>query len=593
MTTRPTSPTPAEPTTRLTVRWLIGVTADLLPPLVLACLLSCLTRGVSLAMYVVAALGLSKAVELQLPGFGTPSWTLLVAAVLMLGLIKGALRYGEQYVGHRVAFLSLSRLRNTVYAAAEHQAPFAAQSKNSGGLLAVATRDVDRVEVFFAHTLPPAVSAVVVSAAVTWWIGSTIGAAAALILLAGYLLLGLLIPALGITSLRRAAAGQARVRGMQNQQLTELLNGIDVVHGYEAGSRMLARFNGTGTTVKASTLQAGRVTGLRAALSQLIIWGCVLALLLVAARIYDPAAVLLLAIIAVPSFEAVRAVDGFMLGLADSIASAKRLYTVSLGRPQVEEANSPQLLPGTGVLSVNNLSVSYNGEPALSGLSLEISPGELVALVGESGSGKSSLASALVRAVPSSGSCAYGEVPLDQASLYELRSSLVLVSQEAVMVRGTLRENLLLGLSHLSDADLESVLEELGLGPWLKSQKHGLDTRLGDRSTRLSGGQRQRLALARALIRSPRVLILDEATSALDAASEQLVLEAITSRCAKGLAVLMISHRISILNGAQKVLVLRSGRVVETGNPRQLLANPDSLFGRMAIREADQILPAN
>ena len=592
MRPQPTAPAAPEPGTAATLRWLIGATSDLLPPLALACLLSCLTRFASLGIYLVAALGLAKAAGIQALGISA-SWTALALGILALGLAKGALRYGEQYVGHKVAFLSLSRLRNTLYTAAEHQAPFAARSRNSGGLLAIATRDVDRVEVFFAHTLPPAVSAVVVSGAATWWTWASFGSAPALVLLAGYVLLGLVIPALGIPTLRRAAAGQARVRGIQNQQLAELLNGIDVVHGYEAGARMLARFNGAAKPSTADTLRAGRITGLRAALSQAVIWGSVLALLVVVARDHALGALLVLTVIAVPSYEAVRAVDGFVLGLQDSLASAKRLHAMALGEPQVAEPDAPRLLPESGTLTVRGLSVAYGKDTVLSGLDLQLAPGELVALVGDSGSGKSTAASALVRAVPSTGECSYGEVPLEKAPLHEVRSHLLLVSQEAVMVRGTLRENLLLGLEHIEDAVLVSVLEELGLGTWLASQKQGLDTRLGDRATRLSGGQRQRLGLARALIRRPKVLILDESTSALDAASEQRVLAAVEARRAEGMAVLMISHRISILRGADRIVVLRDGQAAESGAPDQLLARADSLFSRMAVREADRIEPAN
>lgn len=592
MRPQPTAPAQPEPGTAATLRWLLDTTSDLLPPLALASLLSCLTRFASLGIYLVAALGLAKAAGIQQPGSGA-SWTALVLGLLALGLAKGALRYGEQYVGHRVAFLSLSRLRNRLYAAAEHQAPFSARTKNSGGLLAIATRDVDRVEVFFAHTLPPAVSAVVVSGFVAWWTWASFGAAPALILLAGYVLLGLVVPALGIPTLRRAAAGQARVRGIQNQQLAELLNGIDVVHGYEAGPRMLARFNGAAKPAAGDARRAGRLTGLRAALSQTVIWGSVLALLAVAGREQELGALLVLTVVAVPSYEAVRAVDGFVLGLQDSLASAKRLHAMALGQPQVAEPAAPRLLPETGTLSVRGLEVAYGDDTVLSGLEMHLAPGELVALVGDSGSGKSTAASALVRAVPSTGECRFGEVPLEQAPLREVRSHLLLVPQEAVMVRGTLRENLLLGLEHIEDAELVSVLEELGLGPWLGSQKQGLDTQLGDRSSRLSGGQRQRLALARALIRRPKVLILDESTSALDAASEQLVLAAVESRRAAGMAVLMISHRISILRGADRIVVLRAGRMAETGAPEQLLARPDSLFSRMAVREADRIEPAS
>lgn len=577
-----------------TIGWLLRSTADLLPPLVLACILSCLTRFASLGIYLLAAAGIAKVI--QLPGLEALtglSWTWLILIIVALGLCKGALRYGEQYVGHKVAFLSLARLRNKIFSAAEYQAPFDARSKNSGGLLAIATRDVDRVEVFFAHTLPPAVAAVVVSTAVTWWTWAVFGQEPALLLLIAYVLVGLVIPALGVKSLRAAASGQARVRGIQNQILSETLAGIDVIHGYASGKAMQARFSNAAKPVEAQALRAGKITGIRAALSQVVVWGSLLVLLVMFSARNDLTGLLVLAVIAVPSFEAVRTVDGFIIGLQDSLASAKRLYSVALGEPQVQDPKQPKPLPAEGTLEVRNLGAAYQGATVLEGLDFSLNPGEIVALVGDSGSGKSTAAQALVRSIPSTGEVSFGGVDLNEVAAAELRARMILVSQEAVMVRGTIRENLLLGLKDVDDEQLMSVLAELGLESWLKAQKDGLETKLGDRSTRLSGGQRQRLALARALVRNPAVLILDESTSALDSASEQLVLAAINARCAQGMAVLMISHRISILGSAAQVIVLREGTVAESGAPADLLADSNSLFSRMAVREADKILPMN
>lgn len=152
-----------------TVNWLIGSTKDLLPPLLLACILACATRIASLGIYLIAGIGLLKVLQVdQAELLAGLSWGVLVALIIFLGLLKGVVRYLEQYIGHRVAFLSLARLRNRMYEAFERQAPFAADSKNSGGMLAKATSDIDKVEVFFAHTLPPAVAAVVLSGLATW-----------------------------------------------------------------------------------------------------------------------------------------------------------------------------------------------------------------------------------------------------------------------------------------------------------------------------------------------------------------------------------------------------------------------------------------
>jgi len=578
--------------TAATIFWLVATTKDLLAPLVLASIFSCLTRLISLGIYVAAGVGLAKALNLHgVMVQQSLGWGWLAGLIIVLGLAKGILRYLEQYVGHRVAFLSLARLRRRMYAAFERQAPFSAATKNSGSRLARATSDIDKVEVFFAHTLPPAVSAVVVSALATWAVWDQFGEQAALMVLGAYLLIGVLIPAVGVRTLRADARITAAARGTQNQVITQALAGVEVLHSFHGGTRVLQRLRESTDEAGAAALSTGKITAVRATLTQLVMWGTLLALFIVLGSQGQLGALVIVACAFVPSFEAVRSVDGFILGLQDSLASAQRLHATATYQPSIIDPAHPELLPETGQLVIQGLQISYGNSSVLQGVDLALNPGEVVALVGASGSGKSSLASALVRATEYAGTISFGGVDISAASLEELRRKIILVSQEAVTVRGTVRENLLLGLPSVSDEQLVAVLGELGLGPWLAQQKSGLDTRLGDRGVRLSGGQRQRLALARALIREPAVLILDESTSALDGASEQLVLQAVDRRCRQGLAVVMISHRLAMVSQAQMIMVLDDGAVAERGHASDLLAQADSLFSQMAIREVDRILP--
>ncbi|ALG29944.1 hypothetical protein AOZ07_13790 [Glutamicibacter halophytocola] len=578
--------------TAATIFWLIGTTKDLLAPLALASILSCLTRLISLGIYVLAGAGLVKVLDLQgIAALQSLGWGQMAGLIILLGLAKGVLRYLEQYVGHRVAFLSLARLRRRIYAAFEHQAPFSAATKNSGSLLARATSDIDKVEVFFAHTLPPAVSAVAVSVLATWATWTQFGDQPALIVLGAYLLIGVIIPALGVRALRSDATIIAASRSAQNQLLAEAMAGVEVLHGFHAGNKTMQRLRDSTSEAGTAALSTGKITALRAALTQMIMWGTLLALFIVLGTQGQLGALVILSCALVPSFEAVRAVDGFILGLQDSLAGARRLHDTATREPAVTGPACPEALPETGELLIQGLGISYGSSSVVQGVDLALHPGEAVALVGGSGSGKSSVASAMVRALEYTGTISLGGVDITAASLEDLRRKVILVSQEALTVRGTVRDNLLLGMEGISDGQLVAVLEELGLATWLAQQKSGLDTRLGDRGARVSGGQRQRLALARALIREPAVLILDESTSALDAATEQCVLEAVERRRQQGMAVLMISHRLATVGQAQMIVVLDEGVVAERGNASELLAQADSLFSQMAMREVDRILP--
>ena len=161
------------------------------------------------------------------------------------------------------------------------------------------------------------------------------------------------------------------------------------------------------------------------------------------------------------------------------------------------------------------------------------------------------------------------------------RRRLAVVSQETILFEGTVRENILYGVrTDVGEARLRAALEDANAAEFIARLPQGLDTPLGERGARLSGGQRQRLAIARALIRSPRVLILDEATSALDAAGEAVVQEAL-DRLMVGRTTFIVAHRLSTLRRAGRIAVLEAGRLVEIGPPDELLRRPDGAFARL------------
>ncbi|MCW4467079.1 ABC transporter ATP-binding protein/permease [Glutamicibacter sp. MNS18] len=574
---------------RPAVRWILHSTRDLVAPLLLASVLACCTRLAALGIYYVAALGLAQAAGLPvtLPGAGL-GYPALAGWLVALALAKGGLRYAEQFTGHKVAFLALARLRTRIYADYERQAPFPAGA-HSGAMLQRAVRDIDRVEVFFAHTLPPAVAALVLSTLVAVWAMATVQLAGGLILLAGYLLLGALVPLLGLGTIGRAAAEETAARRLTSARIADTLSGAGVVFSLDAQRAMAARLEPDAHPSPGAG-RASWTLGLRSALVGLVPWISALLILLAGARNVEPGPLLVLLVLAVPSFEAVRAVDGFVGSLQESLHSIERLYANHQMPPPVAEPRHP-LPPGTSHtgLVVRDLQVVRDRNTVVRHLDFHVAPGSRVGMVGSSGSGKSSVAAALVRALPCTGRVTLDSVDTAHLAQQQLRERLVLVAQDDSLIRGTLRENLALGREDLDDALLVSTLEEVGLGPWFKTQRAGLDTRLGERGARISGGQRQRLVLVRALLRSPRILLLDEATSALDTHTEAQVLDALQRRVAQGMGLVMISHRLAVLEEFETVLVLEDGQVRERGSARQLLADSGSLFHLMRRRELESI----
>jgi subfamily B ATP-binding cassette protein MsbA len=239
--------------------------------------------------------------------------------------------------------------------------------------------------------------------------------------------------------------------------------------------------------------------------------------------------------------------------------------TESSGQHRVERA--------TGAVRFDRVTVSFSadGAPALDQLSLDIAPGEVVALVGPSGAGKSTLVSLLPRFVlPTSGTVALDGVDLQDWDLRALRRQVAMVSQDVVMLNVSVAENVALGLAVDRDR-VQRCLEAANLAAHVATLPLGLDTLLGHNAAQLSGGQRQRLAIARALYKDAPILILDEATSALDMESERLVQDAL-QRLVAGRTTLIVAHRLSTIEHADRVIVLERGRVAEQGTHRSLLA---------------------
>ncbi|MGW8850224.1 ABC transporter ATP-binding protein [Streptomyces xiamenensis] len=211
------------------------------------------------------------------------------------------------------------------------------------------------------------------------------------------------------------------------------------------------------------------------------------------------------------------------------------------------------------------------GQAAVTGFSLSVAPGETVALVGASGAGKSTILNLLIGFIrPVSGRITLDGRDMATLDLRSYRRFLSVVPQESVLFEGTIRENVGYGLETVDEEQVRRALRDANALEFVDRLPSGLDTVVGERGARLSGGQRQRLAIARALIRDPRILVLDEATSALDTRSEALVQEAM-SRLMRGRTVFVVAHRLSTIRGADRIVVMDQGKVLEIGSHEELM----------------------
>jgi ATP-binding cassette subfamily B protein/subfamily B ATP-binding cassette protein MsbA len=286
------------------------------------------------------------------------------------------------------------------------------------------------------------------------------------------------------------------------------------------------------------------------------------------------------------AFQPMRRLGGLAGTWQTAAASLERIYQVFDTKPTV--VSGPRTTPPESTrIELDDVWLSYDGQPVLHGLSLIAEAGQTTALVGPSGAGKSTVFNLLTRMVDADkGRVMMGDVPVQNFDLGLLRDQYSTVAQESALFDESLRDNILMGRPDASEDDLQQALKAAHVNDFLDDQRT-LASAAGPRGSSLSGGQRQRVAIARALLRDAPVLLLDEATSALDTASERLVQEALDS-LSKGRTTLVIAHRLSTIRNADKIVVMGGGRVVEQGNHDQLMAAGGAYANLVALQFGDQ-----
>jgi ABC-type multidrug transport system fused ATPase/permease subunit len=256
-----------------------------------------------------------------------------------------------------------------------------------------------------------------------------------------------------------------------------------------------------------------------------------------------------------------------------------RLFEILDRVPEIRDPEQPTTLPTSGPLvgavALEGVTFRYPARDdvtVLDGFDLTINPGETVALVGRSGAGKSTIAGLVYRFFdPTSGTVRIDGVDIKQLRLHDLRGRLAIVAQEPTLFSGTIKENIAYARPDASDADVERAARLAHAHEFTEAFPEGYLTRIGERGVKLSGGQRQRLAVARALLADPGILILDEATSSLDGESEHLVHDALQTLM-KGRTTLVIAHRLSTVKDANRIVVLDKGHIADVGTHSELLA---------------------
>jgi len=555
---------------------------------------------------VVAFIGvgaLSALVVLALKN-GEPFRQYLVALAVVAPL-AGILHWLESWIAHDMAFRLLAEMRIAVFRKLDALAPAYLVRRRTGDLMALATNDIELVEYFFAHTIAPAVVAVLVPAAVLlvlvtqspWMALALLPFLAAVAI--SPVLLRRRVDRLG--SEAREAAGELGAYAVDSiQGLGEIVafqheavrgDGLDLLSERHIGLR-LPFFREL--TLQQSLLEV--LTGLGGL--AVVVTGAVLT----TNGAIDPGILPLLTLLAMAAFLPVSEIAQVGRQLADTLGATRRIYGLQNEPVPVEDgpgvgvANSVGSEPSSAAglaLGLESVDFAYPGQNrnALTDADINIAAGQVVALVGTSGAGKTTTAFLLMRFWdPDQGRITMNGTDLRTYKLDELRERIALVAQDTYLFNDTLRANVLIGRPDASDEELAIAIDQASLGDLVDGLPDGVDTVVGERGTSLSGGQRQRVAIARAFLKDAPVLILDEATSHLDAVNEQVLRRSLAHLQADRTTV-VIAHRLSTVRHADQIVVLDEGHVVETGSHDSLVAAA-GLYAKLVSRQLTSAGPA-
>lgn len=503
------------------------------------------------------------------------------AMLTLVGFVVHKLgQYGQDSLMSKAALQIAFKLRIRAYAHLQTLSLGYFEMAQTGDLSYRLTEDVDRigevVKKLFQDFTPSALQLIVVLIYMVWlnWqlTMATFVLVPALALLVGWF---------GERMVDYSRRSQNLVSDLSSQ-LTEVFSGIRLVRAFAAEDYVINRFAAEAERHRQAKYRAAWLLAVQYPVVGLLYAGIVLCLFLIgswqiavdnltgeAFASYVTAGLLLIDPIT-------HTTENYTL-FKEAEASVDRVFELFAIAPAVREAARPQTLPWvTGKVEYRSVTFGYRKEtPVLRGVNLLAMPGEKIALVGSSGAGKTTLVNLLPRFYdPQGGEILIDGVNIAHVTLRSLRRQIGIVPQETVLFSGTIAENIAFGQQHIDAAAIEQAAKAANAHAFICQFSQGYQTWVGERGVNLSGGQRQRLAIARAILLDPRILILDEATSALDSESETLIQEAL-GRLMGDRTAFIIAHRLATVRNADCILVVEQGQIVESGTHEELLNKGD------------------
>ena len=510
------------------------------------------------------AVAIAKAIGESIP----VSYEALIILTISCGVIRGLLRFLEQYGNHYIAFKLLAVLRDKIFTSLQRLCPAKLESKQKGSIIAMITSDIETLEVFYAHTISPVCIAVIVSVVVFTLVGLVSSWYLALIALIGYFLIGIIVPMIASDRLKASGVRYRTEFASFNAYFLDSIKGIKDIILHNADQARKTEVNRRSDILLDETKKMKqKITNAGAAtefiVSIIIIATLACGIALVAGDLLSAGRMVIGVVAIFGSFGPVIAISALPGNLTQTFASGDRVLDLLSEKPAVTPVKDGQIIDFED-LSVSDLSFSYDGQTkVLRDICMQAKKGEIIGITGESGCGKSTFLKLLLRFwQKDSGRIDYNGFDIDTVDTDSLLDNVTMVSQTTYLFDETIENNLRIAKPDATMQEIENACKLASVHDFILTLPDGYQSRAGALGDNLSAGEKQRIGLARAFLRGSALILLDEPTSNVDSINEGIILKALKEQKHRK-SIILVSHRASTMSIADRIYRVEKGRMYE------------------------------
>lgn len=496
------------------------------------------------------------------------SYGLIIGFAIGCGVLRGLLRYIEQYSNHYIAFRLLAVLRDKIFGALRILCPAKLESKQKGSIIAMITSDIETLEVFYAHTISPICIAVIVSSCVFFFVGFASSWYLALVALVGFITIGVFVPMISSGKLKESGVKYRAEFAGFNAYFLDSIKGIkDIVLNNASQEREKEVNKRSDILLRETKKMKHDITRTSAAtelcVSLFIIMALTVGIALVANDMLSVGRMVIGVVTVFGSFGPVIAISALPGNLTQTFASGDRVLNLLEEEPAVKPVENGKKIEYND-LKVTDLSFSYDGETeVLRDICMHAEKGEIIGIVGESGCGKSTFLKLLLRFWQKShGKIEFSGVDIDNLDGDSLLDNVTMVSQVTYLFDETIEENLRIAKPDAAQEEIEKACKLASIHDFILTLPDGYQTRVGALGDNLSAGEKQRIGLARAFLRGSELILLDEPTSNVDSINEGIILKALKEQKNKK-SIILVSHRESTMAIADRIYRVKDGRMFQ------------------------------